>query len=363
MKHTIKLLVLLAAVLCTVACEPTDQNRERTITYTVKGKAAITVHLTTEAEWQALLDRFCEYAESGSAVTFYDAAKGSHGKTLRQSKEATTFSTTSREEMKRWMARMEEQGMTVTVTYDSQTGTWNGTAYAVAPPPMPEVFSLVGIDHPTGSIILTVDLPNRRAYLTCTDGPGRWTPYGSFDDVEMHGDTMLTATARMYLDNTKRDTMWFTPLGGDTVFIRYQTGMQDYSGTHYTNSGRFVPAPASLQTWYCDTLSFDIVLHLYPGVVETLPEQHVAQSSGSASLSCLTPFIIDDFFIQPYYTTMPGMDWELKFVCYDDDGYSYGVVDSLAMKGDFNTDTDVTIFELTQHQFQCTNRYPFHRVK
>ena len=134
MKTTIKLTVLLAAVLTLAACNPEPVEVERDITYTVAGKTT-TVHLTTEAEWQQLLDRFCDYAEEGSEVTFYNA---NHMVTKSATKDAVTFSTTDREAMKRWMAQMEDEGMTVTVTYDPATGTWNGTAYATAPQPQPQ---------------------------------------------------------------------------------------------------------------------------------------------------------------------------------------------------------------------------------
>ena len=152
MKTAIKLIPLLTAVLCLAACEPTDKGRTRDITYTV-AKQTTTVHLATEAEWQELLDRFCDWAEDGNEVTFYNGTqaaslrsiadklsasqKSRAGSPRTNTKDATTYSTTDREAMKRWMAQMEDAGMTVTVTFDSNTGTWNGTAYATAPQPQP----------------------------------------------------------------------------------------------------------------------------------------------------------------------------------------------------------------------------------
>lgn len=115
---------------------------ERDIVYTV-AEETTTVHLTTEAEFDALLEQFCDWAEGGSTVSFYGTqALGTQASRLHAAgtaayptKEAVTYSTTDREEMKRWMAQMEDEGKTVTVTYDSGTGTWNGTAYANAPQP------------------------------------------------------------------------------------------------------------------------------------------------------------------------------------------------------------------------------------
>lgn len=68
MKTTIKHTILLASVLMLAACnkESSVATRERDITYTVTSVGmqhaasvvdkTVTVHLATEAEWQALLD-------------------------------------------------------------------------------------------------------------------------------------------------------------------------------------------------------------------------------------------------------------------------------------------------------------------
>ena len=146
MNRFARLSFLVATALLSVGCTkcywPEDTVRD--ITYTIAPAASAidnatttTIHLETEAEWQALLDRFCDYAEEGSEVTFYNASRVQNSKfTIHNSaKEAVTFSTTDREAMKRWMAQMEDAGMTVTVSYDPNTGTWNGTAYATAPQP------------------------------------------------------------------------------------------------------------------------------------------------------------------------------------------------------------------------------------
>ena len=171
MKTNLKLVALLAAVICFAACEKNiEMHHERDIVYTVAEQTTTTVHLTTEAEWDALLDRFCDYAEEGSSVTFRNAKSANKSAT----KDATTFSTTSRDEMKRWMARMEDAGMTVTVSYDPNTGTWNGTAYATAPSPTPDPLPTLGCDvltyvcdaSPMWRIILSVDTANQLMFFT-----------------------------------------------------------------------------------------------------------------------------------------------------------------------------------------------------
>lgn len=133
MKTTVKFFALLTVVLTLAACnkdkEVLTTNRIE-ITYIVADAdtpaSPVTVSISTEDEHDALLNDFCDYAEEGKVVTFrrnQPETKGSH------SKETITYTTDNREDMKAWMTRMENDGKTVTVTYDSNTGMWHGTAY------------------------------------------------------------------------------------------------------------------------------------------------------------------------------------------------------------------------------------------
>ncbi len=135
MKTTVKLMVLLTAAFALTACERDEITQdEQSITYVVASDSPstpITVYINSNSELDALLDNFCNYAQHGKAVTF--RSNKPHTKSLR-TKESTTISTTSREEIKQWMARMEDAGMTVTVTYDPKTGTYNGFAYSTTAP-------------------------------------------------------------------------------------------------------------------------------------------------------------------------------------------------------------------------------------
>ena len=85
-------------------------------------------HLTTEAEWDALLDNFCNFAKEGEQVIFcgenHPQAKGNNSDT------PTSITTTDREELKAWMKEMEKAGKTVQITYNEDNGTWSGRAYA-----------------------------------------------------------------------------------------------------------------------------------------------------------------------------------------------------------------------------------------
>lgn len=158
---TIKFFVLLVAVICFAACnkDKEELHHERDIIYTVDTYTT-TVHLTTEAEWEALLDQFCNYAEEGSTVTFYNANSVATG-----AKDATHFSTTSRDEMKAWMRQMEEAGKTVTVTFDSGTGTYSGIAYAT---------------NPIDSHWVDLGLPSGLLWATCNVGADNPTDYGEY---------------------------------------------------------------------------------------------------------------------------------------------------------------------------------------
>ena len=129
MKHTLRITALLAAVLMFAACEKDKENvrHERDIVYTVDADQH-NAHLETDTEFDALLDDFCDFAKSGSTVTFYNALNVDSPSKGAGTKEVT-YRTTSREDIKRWMRQMENEGRTVTITYDSHTGTYNGLAY------------------------------------------------------------------------------------------------------------------------------------------------------------------------------------------------------------------------------------------
>ena len=134
-----------------------NEPRERTIIYTV-GNSETRQSLATEGEWDVLVDVLCDQARGGKKVTFYNMNQTTylqnHG--LQGIKAAITFSTTNREEMKAWMKKMEKEGRTVVVSYDN--GTWNGMAYATAPPTSTSS-TIVGTWHFICSVVNHID-PN-----------------------------------------------------------------------------------------------------------------------------------------------------------------------------------------------------------
>ena len=138
MKTISKIISLLIPALMLASCEKennTVTNQEHVIFYTVgdnslfSGFSGTTAHLTSDAEFDALLDRFCDYAQGGEQVMFCGTTNNSKVKGNNSSTDTPTSITTSdREELKAWMKEMEKAGKTVRVIYNEGNGTWNGTA-------------------------------------------------------------------------------------------------------------------------------------------------------------------------------------------------------------------------------------------
>ena len=128
MKHSLKLLALLVAVMTTGACsvEPENDNLVvRNIVYFIDEEEH-QVTLRDEGEWDRLLDELLDHSAEGSTVMFYNADL-QQGKTAAPKKDVT-FSTRDRKQMKDWCKKMEREGMTVTITYDRENDRWNGVA-------------------------------------------------------------------------------------------------------------------------------------------------------------------------------------------------------------------------------------------
>ncbi len=162
-KHFILPILTIAFILasCEKNVENTvdkNQTAERDIFYSVSdipGKpnlSGTTAHLSTEAEWDRLLDRFCEMTMDGEQVTFCNTNPSAGTKGFKDGTNTpTTIHTQNREELKAWMKAMEKAGKTINVTYDDSTGTWNGAAYTNFNPQMEQAEAI----SCTGTLILT----------------------------------------------------------------------------------------------------------------------------------------------------------------------------------------------------------------
>ncbi|KWW30982.1 MAG: hypothetical protein AUK63_665 [bacterium P3] len=131
--------LLIVAATSFTACERNDDDDnvvdvERVIVYTVDGSESKST-LNSESEWDRMLNQFCNLAQTGQTVIFYNISSqpARTQKGSAASKEVVNYTTTDREEMKAWMKRMEHAGKTVRVVYDDRTGTWRGTAYVNMP--------------------------------------------------------------------------------------------------------------------------------------------------------------------------------------------------------------------------------------
>ena len=253
MKTSLRILLLTALALLT-ACEKGGIVRQ--IVYTVD--TAAEQHVTThgDAEFDALLERFCVYAEEGSTVTFHGARAGSP-----RTKDATTYSTTNREAIKAWMRDMEAAGMTVTITYDSDTGTWNGTAYANAPQPATGCITYATPYDVAEGAIVTLDTVNHIAYITTGHIPSGQMeihfPTGKFSYIRSGNRLLL----HDYYSITEafEETLTITPSNGNTLDLTY-----NYNGpcpADHTHRALLVPTDRySLLS--CHNEAADVVLHI-----------------------------------------------------------------------------------------------------
>jgi hypothetical protein len=203
MKHTLKLTAMLAAVLMLAACNKEKEltpdtvatTQERDITYTVADRTT-TVHLETDTEFEALLVQFCNYAQQGDSVTFYNANRGNKGVAA---KDVATYSTTNREEMIRWMRQMEEAGKTVTITYDPNTGSYNGMAYSPGTPPPNPSFPYNDRYPFNGTYVPLEELLVNGVWETSTDTSGYVDFHALGDVVRSYGVTEQGSLLSEYL--------------------------------------------------------------------------------------------------------------------------------------------------------------------
>ena len=305
MKTAFKLFILMAVVLSFAACEKEGNRHERDIVYTVAEQTTTTVHLTTEAEWDALLDQFCDYAEGGSSVTFRNANRTTKSTT----KEAVTYSTNNRDEMKRWMAQMEAEGKTVTVTYDSQTGTWNGTAYTNAPQPQPSG-SLLTYECDQMNVfgyIWSFDTVNRRVYITLHYTLQNITapdyPVGAYEYVACEE---VNSPFAYWLINSMGDTAGLyllESIGSDTLH---------FNSTHISNPATLVRTDR-WQTYLCNK-GVDIVMHVTRAGVEIYPQRYIGQMdvNGMGRIDLIWPFEFGRFLM-----VLTGLDADHHWLALD----------------------------------------------
>ena len=124
--HRIELMLFLALFGCaTVSCtkeelteKPCAVVTSQSAAYVVDGRLCY-ANPQTEEEWAAFLDRMFALAEKGHTVQFW---RNGQRPQFASTKEVETFKTKNREEALKWVKDKEDQGYTVTMTFNQQTG-------------------------------------------------------------------------------------------------------------------------------------------------------------------------------------------------------------------------------------------------
>lgn len=359
MKNTIRFFALLAAMMCFAACQPHENNIElsnvRNIVYTVDQNTT-SVTLQNDAEWDALLEHLLDYAAEGSTVSFYNADRAAKG----ASKDVVEYSTTSREEMKAWMRRMEDAGMTVTVTYDSDSNTWHGMAYTTAPqPPLPsgDMLTYESNQHSINRyIIFTLDTVQHRVYCTFNYG------VGASDRVYPQG--MLEYSPAIEINTI--DAFWLIePEMNDTVGLYLWRPQADgtlriYDATN-TNIYDDFTATTGWSTYLCTDLGLNLVMHLTPSLATVYPTEYLGQSSTCVYINCTTPFQTGRFTLNRHDMCQPAMGIPYWGLTLNYSFYGGGIVENLRIWGEPCAENTITIGSDPNNP-GCTDNYVFHRV-
>ena len=140
---TVILAVLaLLAVDCTpenVAPEPQPNETTRNVSYVKCGESGHAT-VTGDEAWHALLGTLFDAVDEGCEVSFWEAAGGSD----KPTKESVTYRTASRDSAYAWGERMYDQGYTVSVIFDADSGQYVCSAVKTTSDPE-RVFRNVGI--------------------------------------------------------------------------------------------------------------------------------------------------------------------------------------------------------------------------
>lgn len=171
MKKIFFILMGLTAIIALGSCSKDDDKsssfNERDIIYIVNYGERQSIHISTEAELDSLLTSFCDHLSSGHGnnITFFDAI---YANSNNASKETITFTTTDRAQLKAWMRQMEDDGKTVSVTYDAVSGIYSGMAYANRRVPT------------SGTDWVDLGLPSGVLWATCNVGASNPEDYGDY---------------------------------------------------------------------------------------------------------------------------------------------------------------------------------------
>ena len=145
-RNVISTVILAVAALLAVGCtpenvapEPQPNETTRNVSYVKCGESGHAT-VTGDEAWHALLNTLFDAVDEGCVVSFWEAADGEGQAT----KESVTYRTASRDSAYAWGERMYDQGYTVSVIFDPDSGQYVCSAVKTTSDPE-RVFRNVGI--------------------------------------------------------------------------------------------------------------------------------------------------------------------------------------------------------------------------
>lgn len=208
-----------------------------TLNYSVDGETT-TVTVCGDAEMTNLLRQLNTFARQGHLVTVAQSgAEGAAG----QAKDVITFSTTSESEMLAWEAARLKEKCQVTITFDSQTGTYTGTAvpHQVDVAPVKPT-TLVGTEwvyrdrYVNTHYNVDSDLEHRLVFETDSTGnrhihvyPTSTNPY-EFEWPDVYPFTYIYDTVTGVCD-------WYNIPGNNHIVMSYNIDLDAFVDTTYSS--------------------------------------------------------------------------------------------------------------------------------
>ena len=135
-RNVISTVILAVAALLAVGCthenvapEPQPTVTTRNVSYLKCGESGHAT-VTGDEAWHALLDTLFDAVDEGCVVSFWEAADGGAG---QPTKESVTYRTASRDSAYAWGERMYDQGYTVSVIFDPDSGQYVCSAAKITP--------------------------------------------------------------------------------------------------------------------------------------------------------------------------------------------------------------------------------------
>lgn len=244
-----------------------------------------TLTFVDDDAWNQQLESFLDYVQAGNTVTFYNADNAlfmQNGPAMKQKsasgsspKSSTSIKTRDRNEMKEWCRRMEQEGRTVVMDYDRNTGTWSGYAYALPPAMASQVktyaCNLSGI-APDFVVLLTADTVKNRIYSSSNLFMPDYfnlgvVSYNHFNPADS-GIAAQNGYTYLYMSSLLNGQ----PINGfhyavPTANFNFQSNTFSINNLDLAGGGMPVSSldfstTTDYETWVCEENGYNIVLHI-----------------------------------------------------------------------------------------------------